>query len=66
MAMAIAGDRPHRCNEAFALHVLEVMDKSLVSGASGKLIKLTTSCERPAPVTGKVDARRAPSAQPSP
>ena len=59
MAMAIAEDRPHRCNEAFALHVLEVMDKSLASGASGKAMKLTTSCERPAPLTGKVDARAA-------
>jgi predicted dehydrogenase len=57
MATAIAQGRPHRCNEAFALHVLEVMDKSLASGASGKAITLTTRCERPAPLTGKVDAR---------
>ncbi len=57
MATAIAEKRPHRCNEAFALHVLEVMDKSLASGASGKAMKLTTTCERPALLTGKVDAR---------
>jgi predicted dehydrogenase len=57
MACAIADDRPHRCNEKFALHVLEVMDKSLASGASGKPMKLSTTCERPAPLTGKVDAR---------
>ena len=50
MAAGIAEDRPHRCNEKFALHVLEVMDKSLASGASkGKWLKLTTTCERPAP-----------------
>ena len=57
MATAIAEGRPHRCNERFALHVLEVMDKCLASGASGKAVKLTTTCERPAPLTGKVDAR---------
>jgi predicted dehydrogenase len=61
MAAAIADDRPHRCNEAFALHVLEVMDKSLASGASGKAMKLTTRCERPEPIRGKVDARVTPS-----
>jgi predicted dehydrogenase len=59
MAAGIAEDRPHRCNEKFALHVLEVMDKSLASGVSGKWMKLATTCERPAPLTGKVDARRA-------
>ena len=57
MASAIAEDRPHRCNEAFALHVLEVMDKSLASGASGKAMKLTTTCERPEPLNNRVDAR---------
>ena len=61
MAAAITQDRPHRCNEKFALHVLEVMDKSLASGASGKWLKLVSSCERPAPLVGKVDARTSPS-----
>jgi len=48
MALAIEQGRPHRCSDAFALHVLEVMDKSLESAAQGRALALTTTCERPA------------------
>ena len=54
MALAIEQGRPHRCNEALALHVLEVMDKSLESAALGRAVRLTTSCERPAPMSGRL------------
>ena len=54
MALAIDQGRPHRCNEALALHVLEVMDKSLESAALGRMLPLTTTCERPAPLTARL------------
>ena len=54
MALAIDAGRPHRCNEAFALHVLEVMDKSLESARLGHPIALTTTCERPAALSGRL------------
>src|SRR5258706_322749 len=54
MALAIEQGRPHRCNEALALHVLEVMDKSLESAAHGRALTLATTCERPAPLTARL------------
>lgn len=54
MTLAIAEGRPHRCNEALALHVLEVMDRSLESAAAGHTIKLTTTCERPVALTARL------------
>jgi predicted dehydrogenase len=54
MAFAIENGRPHRCSEAFALHVLEVMDKSLESAALGRAIPLATTCERPAALSARL------------
>lgn len=54
MALALAQDRPHRCSAAFALHVLEVMDKALESAALGRRLSLDTTCERPAPLAGRL------------
>jgi predicted dehydrogenase len=54
MALAIEQDRPHRCSDAMALHVLEVMDKSLESAALGRAIELETTCERPVPMAGRL------------
>lgn len=55
MAQAITQDRPHRCNSTFALHVVDVMTSILKSGESGQFVKITTTCERPAPL-GPADA----------
>jgi hypothetical protein len=49
MALAILENRPHRCSLEFALHVVDVMTAILHSGESGEFIRLTTSCEQPAP-----------------
>ena len=54
MALAIEEGRPHRCNQAFALHVLEVMDRSLESAALGRSLALSTTCERPEPLTARL------------
>ncbi|WP_062763211.1 Gfo/Idh/MocA family protein [Falsirhodobacter sp. alg1] len=47
MAQAIAQGRPHRCNDSYALHVVEVMGAILASGESGTFIEITTPCTRP-------------------
>jgi len=50
MAVAIAEDRPHRCSQELALHVVEVMTSVLKSGETSQFVDMTTSCERPAPL----------------
>lgn len=57
MALAIAEDRPHRCDDVFATHVIEVLTAILEAGETGRVLKLTTTCERPAPLSP--DAARA-------
>lgn len=57
MALAIAENRPHRCNDAFALHVVEVMTGILTSGETGAFVPMTTTCDRPEALTP--DAARA-------
>ena len=47
MALAIIEGRPHRCNETFAAHVVEVMTATLEAGATGRVMTLTTTCDRP-------------------
>jgi predicted dehydrogenase len=57
MAQAIVEGRPHRCSLELATHVVEVMTGVLKSGAEGRFIDMTTTCERPAAVTPE-DARK--------
>lgn len=47
MALAIAEARAHRCSDALALHVVEVMTAILESGEAGRFIPMTTTCARP-------------------
>ncbi|WP_420012654.1 Gfo/Idh/MocA family protein [Tateyamaria sp.] len=47
MALAIAADTPHRCNSAFATHVVEVMTAILTAGDTGQVMTMTTTCDRP-------------------
>lgn len=47
MITAIAGDRPHRCNEKLALHVVDVMTSALDSGISLQCIDIQSTCDRP-------------------
>ena len=48
MALAIQGDRPHRCSLELALHVVDVMTAILKSAETGKFVAMQTTCERPA------------------
>lgn len=45
-------ERPHRVSGELALHVLEVMEASDRSGATGRRIELTTTCVQPAALPG--------------
>lgn len=50
MALAIAQGRPHRCNDAFATHVIEVLTAILDAGETGEVLTMMTTCERPDPL----------------
>ncbi|MGY8907537.1 MAG: Gfo/Idh/MocA family protein [Pseudomonadales bacterium] len=47
MALSISANTSHRCNEAFATHVVEVMTAVLEAGETGEVMTMTTTCERP-------------------
>ncbi|MBB4121921.1 Gfo/Idh/MocA family protein [Martelella radicis] len=51
MAYAIRNDRPHRANGDLALHVLEVMEAFGVAAETGKTVAISTTVERPAPLS---------------
>ncbi len=51
MAHAIHSGRPHRANAALAYHVLDIMQAFHDSSNAGKHIELTSSCERPLPLS---------------
>ncbi len=51
MAAAIDEGRPHRCNADLAVHAVDVMVSILRAGAERRQIAMTTTCERPAPLT---------------
>ena len=48
MIAAIDEGRAHRCDNRFALHVIDVMTSILMSGEEKRIIEISTSCERPA------------------
>jgi predicted dehydrogenase len=52
MAIAIGEGRPHRCSMELALHAVEVMTACLKSGEAGQFVTMTTTCERPAALSG--------------
>lgn len=54
MAQAIRAGRPQRCSEALALHVLEVLDRAAAAGTGGGETVLSTTCDRPAPLDGRL------------
>lgn len=47
MALAIASGQPHRCNDAFATHVVEVMTSILAAGEADQVMTMKTTCTRP-------------------
>ncbi len=50
LAEAIRRGRPHRANGHLGLHVLDAMHAVLEASETGRHIKLTSTCDRPAPL----------------
>lgn len=50
MAQAIVENREHRCNGAFALHVVDVLTAILNACEAHRSIDVSTRCTRPAPL----------------
>ena len=50
MAHAIRTERPHRASGELAFHVLEIMDGIIRAGNEHRVVEMTSSVERPAPV----------------
>ena len=51
MAKAISSNKPHRCSLEMATHVVEVMTAILQSAEDRSWIEMTTTCERPEPLS---------------
>jgi predicted dehydrogenase len=54
MADAIVTGRPHRASGELALHVLEIIEAIRTSGSERRQVELTSTCERPEPVTDDI------------
>ena len=57
MASAIRKGLPHRCSLGFALHTIDVMTGIIESAESGEFVAMTTSCNRPAPLSEEAAGR---------
>lgn len=51
MAQAIQENRPHRASSTLAYHVLDIMHAIHEASSQGQHIELTSSCDRPAPLS---------------
>ena len=51
MAQAVLDGRAHRCNGDMALHVVDVMTGILKAGEAGQAVDMTTTCDRPEPLS---------------
>ena len=52
MIAAIGEGRAHRCDNRFALHVIDVMTSILKSGEEKRIVDIASSCERPTALDG--------------
>jgi predicted dehydrogenase len=55
LAIAIEEDRPHRAGGDVALHVLDIMTSVQDAAGTHAGVVLTTTCDRPAPISQPVD-----------
>ena len=51
MIYSIENNRKHRCNDHLALHVLDLIESTILAAESKKEIQLRSSCEQPKPIT---------------
>jgi predicted dehydrogenase len=47
MAAAIAAGTPHRASGELAFHVLDIMESILIASASGQVVELSSTADRP-------------------
>jgi predicted dehydrogenase len=57
MAHAILSDRPHRASGELALHVLEVMEAFATAAREERIVDITTTVARPAPLSESLAPR---------
>ncbi len=50
LAAALTANRPHRCGDALALHVLETMAALHRAADEGRHVEIESRCDRPAPL----------------
>ncbi len=58
LAVSLDADRPHRASAEVGMHVLDVMEAVHAAAASGTAVAVTTTCDRPEPVTEPTDLSR--------
>ncbi|WP_370582678.1 Gfo/Idh/MocA family protein [Plantibacter sp. VKM Ac-2885] len=61
LAEAIEQDRPHRASGDLAFHVLEIMEAIIVAGREHRVVELTSTVDRPAPVARELSLRHSSS-----
>jgi predicted dehydrogenase len=61
LAEAIEQDRPHRASGDLAFHVLEIMEAIIVAGREHRVVELTSTVPRPAPVARELSLRHSSS-----
>ena len=54
MAHAILDNRAHRCSGELALHVLEVMEAFATASREQRIVEISTTIERPAPLSQSI------------
>ena len=47
MIYSIENNKKHRCNGELALHVLDIIDSTILAAKTSKQTKMRTSCEKP-------------------
>ena len=51
MANAIRNGKPNRASKEMAYHVLDIIDRMMESSEKGQLIRVESTCDRPAALT---------------
>ena len=51
MIYSIENNIDHRCNGALALHVLDLIESTITSAETGKMVDIKTRCNKPKPFT---------------
>ena len=53
MIYSLENKRKHRCNDELALHVLDIIESTIIASDTKKEVSLRSSCKKPEPFTEK-------------